>query len=95
MTVDLESRSCDYRMFDLTCIPCHHAIAAIHSRRHQPADYVSEYYKRKKYLATYQYFLEAMKGEEYKDFHSSEELLPPDIPKKLRGRPKKLRRREA
>ncbi|XP_074346686.1 uncharacterized protein LOC141685490 [Apium graveolens] len=95
VTVDLDARSSDCRMFDLTGIPCHHAIAAIHLRRYQPVDYVSEYYKREKYLATYQYSLEAMKGEEYWDFHAIEELLPPDIPKKLRGRPKKLRRREA
>ncbi|XP_074346458.1 uncharacterized protein LOC141685244 [Apium graveolens] len=95
VTVDLDARSCDCRMFDLTGIPCHHAITSIHSRRHQPVDYVSEYYKREKYLTTYQYSLEAMKGEEYWDFHATEELLPPDIPKKLRGRPKKLRRREA
>ncbi|KAK1355133.1 hypothetical protein POM88_048389 [Heracleum sosnowskyi] len=56
---------------------------------------VSDYYKREKYLATYKYSLEAMKGEEYWDFHGGETMLPPDIPKKLRGRPKKLRRREA
>ncbi|XP_074323846.1 uncharacterized protein LOC141660755 [Apium graveolens] len=94
VTVDLENGSCDCRMYDLTGIPCHHAIAAIHSRRQEPLDYVSEYYKRDKYLATYKFSLEAMKGEEYWDFHSTETMLPPDIPKKLRGRPKKMRRRE-
>ncbi|XP_074374630.1 uncharacterized protein LOC141715044 [Apium graveolens] len=94
VTVDLENGSCDCRMYDLTGIPCHHAIAAIHSRRQEPLDYVSVYYKRDKDLATYKFSLEAMKGEEYWDFHSTEIMLPPDIPKKLRGRPKKMRRRE-
>ncbi|XP_074336565.1 uncharacterized protein LOC141673723 [Apium graveolens] len=94
ITVDLENGTCDYRMYDLTGIPCHHAIAVIHSRRQEPLDYVSGYYKRDKYLATYKFSLEAIKGEEYWDFHSTETMLPPDIPKKLRGRPKKMRRRE-
>lgn len=94
VTVDLESRKCDCRLYDLAGIPCQHAIAAIHSRRHQPTSYVFDYYKRDKYLATYNNFLEAMKGEEYWDFHSTDILLPPDIPKKLRGRPKKLRRED-
>ena len=95
VTVDLERGNCDCRVYDLTGMPCQHAIAAIHSRRHNPTDYVSDYYKREKYLAAYKHSLEAMKGEEYWDFHGGEIMLPPDIPKRLRGRPKKLRRREA
>ncbi|WOH06484.1 hypothetical protein DCAR_0625912 [Daucus carota subsp. sativus] len=93
-TVDLETMSCSCRVFDLTGIPCEHAIAAIYDRRHQVIDYISDYYKRSKYLASYQHSLEAIKGEEFWEVHSTDELLPPDIPKKLRGRPKRLRRRE-
>lgn len=63
VTIDLEQGICDCRMYDLTGIPCHHALAAIHSRRHQPKDYVSEYYKRERYLTNYKYSLEVMKGE--------------------------------
>ncbi|XP_074378367.1 uncharacterized protein LOC141719903 [Apium graveolens] len=65
VTVDLERGTCDCRMYDLTGIPCQHAISAIHSRRHQPQEYVSDYYKREKYLESYKHSLEAMKGEEY------------------------------
>lgn len=94
VTVDLENKNCDCRWFDLTGISCQHAIAAIYSRREHPYDYVSDYYKREKYLASYSYPLEDMKGEKFWDFHGDEEVLPPPIPKKLRGRPKKQRRRE-
>lgn len=86
--------SCDCRVFDLTGIPCEHAIAAIHDRRHNPVDYLSEYYKRPLYLASYNQSLEAINGEEFWEIFLTDELIPPDIPKKLRGRPKKLRRRE-
>lgn len=92
--VDLEAMTCSCRVFELTGIPCEHAIAAIYDRRHQVVDYVSDFYKREKYLATYQHALEAINGEEFWEINSTDELLPPDIPKKLRGRPKKLRRKE-
>ncbi|XP_074338078.1 uncharacterized protein LOC141675268 [Apium graveolens] len=94
VTVDLDAKSCDCRRYDLTGIPCEHAIAAIHDRRHQPVDYVSDFYKKHKFLASYNFPLEALKGEEFWEVHSTDELLPPDLPKKLRGRPKKMRRKE-
>ena len=55
VTVDLEKRMCDCRKFDLTGIPCQHAIAAVHSRRQNPVDFFSDYHKRDKYLASYSY----------------------------------------
>ena len=94
VTVDLDSRSCDCRNFDLTGIPCSHALAAIYDRRGQPVDYLSDYYKRDKYAAAYAFPLTALKGVDYWDFHDDEVLLPPELPKKLRGKPKRLRRRE-
>ena len=95
VTVDLEQRSCDCRVFDLSGIPCAHALAAIFDRRHKPIDYVSDYFKRDKYLNSYAFPLQALKGIDFWDYHEEVEvLLPPEIPKKLRGRPKRLRRRE-
>ena len=94
VTVDLDSRSCDCRNFDLTGMPCSHALAAIYDRRGQPVDYLSDYYKRDKYAAAYAFPLTALKGVDYWDFHDDEVLLPPELPKKLRGRPKRLRKRE-
>ncbi|XP_074357152.1 uncharacterized protein LOC141696904 [Apium graveolens] len=94
VTVDLSRRSCDCRVFDIKGIPCPHAVAAIHDSRQQPTDFVSNYYKRDKYLASYNFSIEAVKGEEYWNYYSEEPLLPPELPKKLRGRPKRLRRRE-
>ncbi|XP_074324264.1 uncharacterized protein LOC141661180 [Apium graveolens] len=63
--VDLEARSCDCRVFDLTGILCAHAIAAIHERRHNPVNYLSDFYKRDKYLATYEHGLKAIRGKEF------------------------------
>lgn len=94
ITVDLVARKCDCRVFDLTGIPCAHVVAAIHDRRENPITYVSHYYTRELFLEAYKHPLPALKGEDFWEVHSTEEMLPPDMPKKLRGRPKKLRRRE-
>ncbi|KAL8121268.1 hypothetical protein AgCh_018128 [Apium graveolens] len=82
------------RRYDLTGIPYEHVIDAILDRRYHHVDYVSDFYKKQKFLASYKFPLEALKGEELWEVHSTDELLPPDLPKKLRGRPKKMRRKE-
>ncbi|XP_074330397.1 uncharacterized protein LOC141667699 [Apium graveolens] len=91
VTVDLVNKTCACRVFQLTGIPCAHAIAAIHNSRQQAINFVSDYFKRDMYLRSYSQPLEAIKGEEFWEFETTDPLLPPDIPKKLRGRPKKLR----
>ena len=88
VTVDLLNKTCDCRVFQLTGIPCSHAIAAIHDSRQQPIHFVSDYFKRDRYLKSYSQPLEAIKGEEYWELKTTDPLLPPDILKQLRGRPK-------
>lgn len=95
VTVNLEEKTCDCRAWELTGIPCPHAVAAIHDRRHQPATYVSHFYSKQMYLKAYSYSLGALRGEDFWEVTDKAPMLPPDMPKKLRGRPKKLRRREA
>lgn len=73
-------------MYDITRIPCAHAITCIHERRHNQISYISDIYKRDKYLASYDKGLEAIKGEDFWEMVSTDELLPLDIPKKLRGK---------
>lgn len=71
VTVDLEMKTCDCRVWDLTSIPCAHAIAAIHDRRQNSVTYLSDYYKREKYLASYGHGLEAIKSDEYWKIYST------------------------
>jgi hypothetical protein len=35
-------------------VPCSHAIAAIHEFKHKPEDYMSPYFTREKYVASYE-----------------------------------------
>ncbi|XP_074341298.1 uncharacterized protein LOC141678802 [Apium graveolens] len=94
VTVNLDVKTCDCRAWELTGIPCPHAVAAIYDRRHQPLAYVSHYYTREMYLKAYTFSLPVLRGEDFWEMTGKALMLPPDMPKKLRGRPKKLRRRE-
>ena len=81
------TRNCDCRAWDLTGIPCEHVVAAIHDKRHQPISYVFDFYSRDTYLKAYNMSLQALKGEEFWETHDTAQMEPPDVPKKLRGRP--------
>lgn len=89
LIVDLVERTCECRVFQLTGIPCGHAVVGTHSRIEQPIYFVSKYYTREIYLESYKYSLAALKAEEFWENHSVDEMMPHNIPKKLRGRPKK------
>ena len=54
----------------------------------KPINFVSDYFKRDRYLKSYGQPLEAIKGEEFWEFKTTDPLLPPDIPKQLRNRQK-------
>ena len=95
LIVDLVDRKYDCRVFDLTGILCAHAMTTIHDRKEQPWNHVSKYYRREMYLEAYKHSLTAVKGEEFWESHSYDEMLPPVMPRKLGGRPKKQRRKEA
>ena len=57
MTVNLESTTYTCRKWDLTGIPCRHAIACISFVRKTPEDYIDPLYKRDNYLRAYAYFI--------------------------------------
>ncbi|XP_074277505.1 uncharacterized protein LOC141601136 [Silene latifolia] len=46
LTVDLEARTCTCKKWDLTGIPCSHAVSAIFSIHGHAEDYVSDHYYR-------------------------------------------------
>ncbi|GKC76932.1 hypothetical protein Tco_1127706 [Tanacetum coccineum] len=78
--------------WELSDIPCCHAIAAIKSRAKDPYDYVDKCYSKEKYLAAYGHPIEVVGSEEFWPHIRGGELLPP-LPKAMPGRPKKARRR--
>ncbi|GMP67552.1 hypothetical protein CsSME_00027494 [Camellia sinensis var. sinensis] len=50
--VDLSTRTCSYKRWDLSSFPCSHAISAIQINHEQPEVYMHEYYTKSRYLDT-------------------------------------------
>ncbi|KAH7858712.1 hypothetical protein Vadar_027038 [Vaccinium darrowii] len=91
--VDLRMKTCGCRRWELTGIPCVHAIAAYNKLKLDPKDYVDDWYKVDTNLSTYDNLLGPINGRELWPTTDGPKLLPPDV-KKRTGSPKKARRRE-
>ena len=57
LIIDLDSRSCNCRKWDLCGIPCCHAFSCIFSIRKNVEDFVDDCYKREPYLRAYARFI--------------------------------------
>ncbi|KAK1378082.1 hypothetical protein POM88_024826 [Heracleum sosnowskyi] len=93
-SVNLQSRSCSCRVWDLLGIPYAHGVTAIQEARHNVFDYVEKCYTKETYMRCYSYCLDVIRGEDFWEDVEGDLILPPMIVKQLRGRPKKMRRRE-
>jgi hypothetical protein len=60
--VNLAERKCGCFKWDLTCIPCKHAIAAIHKAKGFPEDYVSDFFKKPMYKKAYKNLIYPVPG---------------------------------
>ena len=54
-TVFLDKHLCTCRAWELTCIPCPHAIRALEYSKVDPLTVISPWYHKKTYLASYQF----------------------------------------
>ncbi|XP_074342506.1 uncharacterized protein LOC141680086 [Apium graveolens] len=92
--VNLTGQTCSCRVWELTGVPCCHAVAAIQKSRLNPTDFVSHYFKKETYMKAYSHFLEVIRGEPFWEEVDGDNIMPPPRMKTLRGRPKRQRRRE-
>ncbi|KAH9698182.1 SWIM-type domain-containing protein [Citrus sinensis] len=92
--VDLVSRSCDCGHWELSGLPCAHAMAAISHARHITEEYLPKYFTKQAYLNTYSVMFKPIPDKVTWDPCDRPKLSPPEITKKI-GRPKKSRKRAA
>ncbi|XP_019154820.1 PREDICTED: uncharacterized protein LOC109151316 [Ipomoea nil] len=91
--VDLSKHICSCRRWDLTGIPCSHAISAVWWEGGSPEDYTHHCYTVESYLSTYEHAIMPITSSEM----WPKTGLPPPLPPKYKaqpGRPKKLRKRD-
>ena len=91
--MDLEKRTCTCRKWDITSIPCCHAISCIFFNREAAKKYTNDYYKVSTYKACYEPIIDPINGQNMWTPTGLPPVQPP-ITRRPPGRPKKKRARE-
>ena len=92
--VDLEARTCSCRQWQITGLPCIHALFFITSLPGPAGNiqqYVHDYYSVARFKATYAYALPAMEGKQQWDMVDPGFKLCAPVLKRAAGRPRKSR----
>ncbi|KAK9287670.1 hypothetical protein L1049_016108 [Liquidambar formosana] len=93
LVVDLERRTCICRQWDLTGVPCCHAITAIYVDGAQPEEYVDPYFHVQTYLRSYEPHIVPIPDEQHwTGVDLGEPVMPPPL-RRPPGRPKRVRRK--
>ena len=88
--VNLELETCGCRKWDLSGIPCNHAISAINKAKRFPEDFVSKFFKKPYYLAAYEPMIYPVPGEHDWTKTPGPDIEPPAF-KVKKGRRKEKR----
>ena len=91
--VDLNMRSCTCRRWQLTGIPCHHAISCLRHERIRLEDMVSSCYSLEVYMQAYDKPVMPCRDKKEWTRTNGPDVLPPYYEKKV-GRPKRCRRKD-
>ncbi|XP_052194908.1 uncharacterized protein LOC127802872 isoform X2 [Diospyros lotus] len=92
--VDLNQKTCTCRQWDLTGIPCSHAVACIYKMRLVPEDFVHPYYSMETFRKAYAHNIDPIPGEEDWPKTNQNPLVAPKY-NNGPGRPKKARKKAA
>ncbi|KAL6525465.1 hypothetical protein OROHE_015772 [Orobanche hederae] len=88
---DVGSKTCSCRRWDLTGIPCSHAISCMFFNNKNPEEYVSYWY-RETFLKTYDHIILPSNGPQLWPANLYPPINPPFM-RRAPGRPKKVRRK--
>nr|XP_016473026.1 PREDICTED: uncharacterized protein LOC107794984 [Nicotiana tabacum] len=91
--VDINLKKCTCRTWNLTGIPCPHAIRALLYKKVNLVSEIHWWFTNEAYLSTYAHKLEPIKGEKFWNIESTHAMDPPLIVN-MAGRPKMKRTRE-
>jgi hypothetical protein len=90
--VDLQTRTYDCKRWQLSGIPCHHAIACCRTLRRDPDQYVHGSYSIAAYRRAYAYKLVPLRERVFWEKVPGKQIHPP-LFTKVMGRPKKNRKK--
>ncbi|KAL6225712.1 hypothetical protein ACLB2K_004561 [Fragaria x ananassa] len=89
--VNIARRTCTCRRWDLSGIPCKHAISAVYLKRHDPADdYVAACYLKKTYMSIYDNLIQPVNSMDMWSRGEDHVIQPPQYLRQP-GRPRTAR----
>jgi hypothetical protein len=91
--LNLATRSCSCRRWDLSGLPCHHAVSAIYKTGEYPEDYVSQFYKKPFFLKCYRAVFYPMPQQHGWTRTDTEDIMPPSFKDHQKGRRQEKRRK--
>ncbi|WMV43053.1 hypothetical protein MTR67_036438 [Solanum verrucosum] len=80
-TVNLVEKECTCRSWQLTGIPCPHAIKAMLYQKIEPKNEINWWYSKEAYLMTYREKLMHVRGEQFWNVLPEHAMVPPDLVK--------------
>ncbi|KAM0829400.1 hypothetical protein ACQ4PT_066876 [Festuca glaucescens] len=92
VAVDLRAKTCGCRKWDLTGVPCSHAVAAILKLSQHPEDYVHDFFKKPMYKKAFSYTVYPVPGPEDWTRTDTPDIDPPVFRDKP-GRKQTVRRK--
>ncbi|XP_052290860.1 uncharacterized protein LOC127900283 [Citrus sinensis] len=92
--VDLQHHMCDYEQWQVSGIPCVHAMPCIVNSQKDQAQFISQWLKKDTYLRCYSGMIKPIPNRTSWVDAGGDEILPPLV-RRPPGRPKITRRREA
>ena len=91
--VDLEMETCNCKRWDLSGIPCHHAIACARNERIDPASLVHDCYSVGTYKRAYAFNVKPVRDQEHWTKMHGIAVYPP-VYTKVMGRPRRNRKKD-
>ncbi|XP_049386596.1 uncharacterized protein LOC125850800 [Solanum stenotomum] len=92
-SINIELKRCSCRVWDLSGIPCPHAIKAFIHKKIDPIAEIHWWYSKEAYLMVYKHKIEPVRGENFWKIEPHHAMEPPTLSKMV-GRPKMKRTRE-
>lgn len=92
--VNLESSMCTCRSWDVSGIPCSHAVCAMNHVKKDPKLFISHWYEKSTYIATYEVPMQPIPGTKFMNVEAFERCEPPPFTRQP-GRPKVKRIRSS
>ena len=90
--VNLKDWTCGCGKWDMTAIPCNHAVSAIYKSKQHPEDFVHQFFKKEMYLEAYKPMIYPVPGPDLWTKTATRDIDPPVFHKK-KGRKQTKRRK--